>query len=375
MPSAGLPFRLDLIEVGLPAPFVSAEAAALGLQVGPPFHPKCSPFFRLADPDLLVWFYSVLKAGYVKALVLHSPAVAGRSPRNPHSTTRGAGSSFAGARYLRRCQVFARRCRFLFAAAARFGRPALLLEKDTGGGPVSLPATAPAACRFTVAACAFGCPSCCAWHALSVGLDSAPLQRRCPCPTAHRAAAFLGLPDRPLELPAGFAWCAAKVLASAIRQPVPRDTASRLESLVCNDLLSAARWEVECVIPWRTPHHINVLELSTLGALLRRLAIQAPDTRVSVLLDSVVAKAAAAKGRSTSLALSPALSQACVVQLAYGLYASLGLASTLLMLLAAARSSRLQLRPLSPLCCLSSLFTVWAPSASPEAWLLGLAFS
>ncbi|CAE7191860.1 unnamed protein product [Symbiodinium microadriaticum] len=302
VPSAGLPFRLDLIEVGLPAPFVSAEAAALGLQVGPPFHPKCSPFFRLADPDLLVWFYSVLKAGYVKALVLHSPAVAGRSPRNPHSTTRGAGSSFAGARYLRRCQVFARRCRFLFAAAARFGRPALLLEKDTGGGPVSLPATAPAACRFTVAACAFGCPSCCAWHALSVGLDSAPLQRRCPCPTAHRAAAFLGLPDRPLELPAGFAWCAAKVLASAIRQPVPRDTASRLESLVCNDLLSAARWEVECVIPWRTPHHINVLELSTLGALLRRLAIQA-----------------------------------CVVQLAYGLYASLGLASTLLMLLAAAR--------------------------------------
>ena len=86
VPSAGLPFRLDLVEVGLPAPFVSAEAAALGLQVGPPFHPRHSPFFNLANPDLLVWFYSVLKAGYIKALVLHSPVVPGSASLAVHGS-------------------------------------------------------------------------------------------------------------------------------------------------------------------------------------------------------------------------------------------------------------------------------------------------
>ena len=81
------------------------------------------------------------------------------------------------------------------------------------------------------------------------------------------------------------------------------------------------------MIPWRSSHHINVLELVTFGALLRRLALDAPDSRVTALLDSVVAKAAAAKGRSTSFALSPALSQACAVQLAFGLYPSFGVCS------------------------------------------------
>ncbi|OLP79200.1 hypothetical protein AK812_SmicGene40547 [Symbiodinium microadriaticum] len=328
VPSAGLPFRLDLVEVGLPAPFVSAEAAALGLQVGPPFHPRHSPFFNLANPDLLVWFYSVLKAGYIKALVLHSPAVPGLASLAVHGAPCATGASPATLRYQRRCQVLARRCRFLLAVAARFGRPTLLLERGSRGAPTSLPATAPAACRFTVAACAFGGKACGDWQALAVWLNPAPLQRPCPCSIARRAASSLGFPDAPGALPDGFAWCAAKVFFSAVRQPEPKDNTSRLESLVCNDLLSAASWKVDCVIPWRAPHHINVLELSTLGALLRRLATQAPDSRVSVLLDSVVAKAAAAKGRSTSLALSPALAQACAVQLAYGIYASLGFAPT-----------------------------------------------
>ncbi|OLP87334.1 Protein MEMO1, partial [Symbiodinium microadriaticum] len=101
-----------------------------------------------------------------------------------------------------------------------------------------------------------------------------------------------------------------------------------LESLVCNDLLCAATWSVEAVMRRKGHHHINVLELSTFGALLRRVAREAPDSRITTLLDSVVAKAAAAKGRSTSFALTPALAKACSVQLAYGLYTAFGFAPT-----------------------------------------------
>ena len=60
----------------------------------------------------------------------------------------------------------------------------------------------------------------------------------------------------------------------------------------------------------------------------RRVAREVPDSRITTLLDSVVAKAAAAKGRSTSFALSPALAKACSVQLAYGLYTAFGFAPT-----------------------------------------------
>ena len=72
----------------------------------------------------------------------------------------------------------------------------------------------------------------------------------------------------------------------------------------------------------------NVLELASYGALVRDLARSAPDSRFVALLDSQVAKAAAAKGRSTSKALAPGLRRLAAHQLAYGLYPALGFAPT-----------------------------------------------
>ena len=54
-----------LVEVGLAHAPVSAELRSLGFTVGPPFHPDSSPHFDLSSPDLLAWFYSMLKAGYI----------------------------------------------------------------------------------------------------------------------------------------------------------------------------------------------------------------------------------------------------------------------------------------------------------------------
>ena len=144
------------------------------------------------------------------------------------------------------------------------------------------------------------------------------LLRACPC----APGACIDTPKNP-----GFVQVAIS-FAAALETEKASPSAPGLESLVCNDLLCAATWSVEAVMRRKGHHHINVLELSTFGALLRRVAREAPDSRITTLLDSVVAKAAAAKGRSTSFALTPALAKACSVQLAYGLYTAFGFAPT-----------------------------------------------
>ena len=58
---------------------------------------------------------------------------------------------------------------------------------------------------------------------------------------------------------------------------------SGLVSIICNDLLYAATWTVDAVLRWTGHRHINVLELSTFGALLRRVALEAADSRISLI--------------------------------------------------------------------------------------------
>ena len=112
VPSSGLLFRLDLVEVGLETAPVSDEARSLGLTAGPPFHPASSKHFDLGSPGLLVWFY-----GYIRALVLHSPAL----PVRRLSPDAACG--------FRRAFLLAWRCRVLFSFAVRFARPVLLLSE------------------------------------------------------------------------------------------------------------------------------------------------------------------------------------------------------------------------------------------------------
>ncbi|OLQ15596.1 hypothetical protein AK812_SmicGene20 [Symbiodinium microadriaticum] len=126
------------------------------------------------------------------------------------------------------------------------------------------------------------------------------------------------------HLPLGLVEAAADSFAAAGREQARGQEKPKpaLESVLANDLLAAGAWRVRRVLKWKGAHHINVLELSSLAVLLRELALEAPDSRISILLDSAVAKAAAAKGRSTSFALAPGLARACALQLAYGLYMS-----------------------------------------------------
>ncbi|CAE7830446.1 unnamed protein product, partial [Symbiodinium sp. KB8] len=92
--------------------------------------------------------------------------------------------------------------------------------------------------------------------------------------------------------------------------------------------LGGVALQVTSVIPWRGSSHINVLELAVIVALHRQLAVSAPDSRHVILVDSQVAKSAAAKGRSTSRALSYALGRSAAIQIGFGLFFAYGFAPT-----------------------------------------------
>eukprot|EP00435_Cladocopium_sp_Y103_P038928 s550_g10.t1 len=94
------------------------------------------------------------------------------------------------------------------------------------------------------------------------------------------------------------------------------------ESLLVNDLMCSQKWGLEKVWTWKKNKrsHINVLEIfSSVGAL-SVAASREPDTRVSLVVDSQVARGALSKGRSSAFALQPSLKRSCAVQLAFGLF-------------------------------------------------------
>ena len=94
---------------------------------------------------------------------------------------------------------------------------------------------------------------------------------------------------------------------------------------VCTASPHVHNWRVDRVVPWRGKSHINTLELGTIGILERDLAITHPRSRFTALVDSSVAKASSAKGRSTSLALQPGLRRAAAHQIGFELTPPLAL--------------------------------------------------
>jgi hypothetical protein len=85
--------------------------------------------------------------------------------------------------------------------------------------------------------------------------------------------------------------------------------------------VAAAQWRTDVSLPWRTPAHINSLELHAALLAVHRVATypSSPMSRVYLLLDSTVALFALRKGRSSSPELLLPLRKIAAVQLAAGL--------------------------------------------------------
>ena len=301
-----VPFHFDVVEVGCCKGFLGGPGPVDGLDLSPCLSPATSRHFDLLVPDFLLWLCEALAGGYTGGLLLQ-----------PAGVCCGTGPALA----------YVHRALAAFRVAVGCGVPSVLLLPCSGlselGGHLQ---TAKGLCSTP--------PFQIGW------LDGAGSPRLCLCLCS---LAEVG-PLQSLSLPGdslpdlGCAPCLpdklvlGAVLCDCFSLSLPRQGAAPaapgLESVAVNDVLSGASWEVTSVIPWKGSSHINVLELAVIVALHRQLAVVAPDARHTVLVDSQVAKSAAAKGRSTSRALGYALARSAAIQLGFGLFFAYGFAPT-----------------------------------------------
>ena len=81
------------------------------------------------------------------------------------------------------------------------------------------------------------------------------------------------------EIPAGLAIALARAFRASLASDLfCRKELPKLESVLYNDVLSAAPWKVDVVIPYKGKSHINVLELASLGVLHRPAALESPGS-------------------------------------------------------------------------------------------------
>lgn len=92
------------------------------------------------------------------------------------------------------------------------------------------------------------------------------------------------------------------------------------ESLVVNDVVQTLRWKEVSSWTWKRSPHINVLEVSASVAALHKVGASSPHSCFVSLIDSVVARGALTKGRSTSVLLRPSLLRSAALQIIFDLF-------------------------------------------------------
>ena len=332
---AALDFSFDFCEICGGSGVVSKAAAARGLIVCPPIELSDSRHFDLGDIRLMEWLCYMLQTGKIRSLMLEppcrtfSPAAhpAVRSYACPRGFNRRLRKTWLG-------NLLAFRCFILMMVARHYERPNLLeqpfLSKMAWLSIWSF-LKKMGFLEASIASCAFGSPHLKRFRLLTYGLDASFLTVHCSGDHKHvRIEGKLTKPSA-VYVPAladRFAEAFSAALQTQKKQHEDFGGGAAMESVVLNDLLMTGGWKVELQWHWKKMAHINILESHAYLALLKMLVLRGGDIRATTLLDSQVAKCSHAKGRSSSLALTPSLRKAAALSIAGGVYGSLGFAPT-----------------------------------------------
>ena len=332
---ASFDFSFDFCEICGGSGVVSVAAAKMGMTVMPPIELSDSPHFDLQNPRLIEWLCFMLERGKLRSMMLEPPCTsfspaahpAVRSYRKPKGFRRRCPKTWLG-------NLLAFRCFTLAWVAYHFGRPNLFEQpflskmawlsiwaflRSIGFNETS------------IASRAFGSVHLKKFRLLSYGLDTSLLSAQCSGDHKHiriegalTKASAVYVPRLAQRFAEVFykAVCAAKDEAASVSKK------AAIESAVLNDILMTGSWKIEASWIWRGPSHINILESQAYLTLLRKLCLEGESFRFTALLDSRVAKCAHAKGRSSSLAMTPTLKKAAALLVSGGLYGSYGFAPT-----------------------------------------------
>ena len=303
-PLKQVPFDIDVLEIGCCSGFLGGPGVKEGVDLGPLISPANSRFYDVLAPHFSSWLSDMLQGGWVRGLMLTPPCSLCRS--GP-------------------CLAYWRRCLALFHLACACGAPCVLLP-----GPACLAFDTVLQSLGRVFRCELR------WLSSQKLGEEAPGGLACVCAgfDGGHLDSFVGHADFGSPFSLGEASrrllgkellrCFSRTFLQGVRSPEKLG----IESVAVNDVLASGPWRVDTVLPWRGDSHINVLELATVVALHRQLATSHADCRLTILVDSQVAKSAAAKGRSSSRSLSFALMRSAALQVSFGLFIAYGFAPT-----------------------------------------------
>ena len=332
-PSIGRPLTLRFASLGLG--FSSAccldALASRGWQVGPwlDLSPGAGPEIAFRA---FLWALYLLESGRLDSLVA-VPPVASFSPScvPPLRSWLAPFGFRKGLKKVRHDSCVALRCILLVAFCEKAGVPAVIIQPQASIMR-ALPSwralrDRPACVSLTVSLNSFGAPCVRPCEVLGVHLFLDSLGG-----DTHGAGTCEDIPP----LPGLSAELLSADLDRAIQSRISRVSAltpdtEGLENAWVNDLALTATWTTEQAFLWPRPVHINILETSTFGRLMKMLAARGGNVRFASLIDSNVARCSLAKGRSSSRALSQALDRVAATAIGYGLYAALPFCPTRLM--------------------------------------------
>ena len=328
-PAKPIGLRYDFIEICGGAARVSKAMSSLGWVVGPCLDLDRSQFFDLSSDLLLRWILHLIESGNLHAFFVQPPCTTFSPAAYPslRSYAQPRGFCPTEARtYLGNALAF--RALALLLVASRTSVVGLL-EQSRRSKMAWLREW-----RWLIekglcseewlASCMFGSPHQKEFRLIGVNIDMTPLHRACD--RSHKHVVVQGKFTKPSatytsELAEAFAW----EISKARRRKKAVDSyhlidSNGLESPLFNDVVLGSSWVTSRASHWKKPSHTNIQESAAVLKLLQGEAKRCPKSRFSIGVDSHVALAALAKGRTPSFGLRPVVRKVGATAIAGCLY-------------------------------------------------------
>lgn len=331
-PERPLAFSFEFIEVFSGAAKISHFIAIEGITPGPPLDIGESPQYDLRFVHVISWITHLIVERRLLGFFLGPPCTTFSIMRRPRLRSKQVPFGFQP--FEEKTQVgnqLAHRSFQTMGVAAQCDSCGML-ETPYSSYMKGLPSwqylkSLPDAEEVRCDSCRFQSPHLKSFRLLGLRLDMDSLSLHCQC--QHKHVVVEGsLTKSSATYTDALACQIAKVISRGIAGVKSRIYAdadvdvSGLESQLSNELMLSSRWEVKSSWRFRKPSHINILEEAALLKLCNQLAIEKAPVRCVDFVDSNVVRCATAKGRSSSLGLSPILRRVSAVCVASGIYMS-----------------------------------------------------
>ena len=327
-------FEFDFIEVYAGSARVSKAAQQLGLVVGPPIDISFSGELDLCLTRVFAWITHMLVNYQLKSVMVEPVCTSFSLMRRPPLRSREVPYGFDPVCMQTRVgNILALRAIAILSLCHRLLLPGLLEQPWMGmmrylAPWIALEAKEDVSVR-RCDSCAFGSPHLKSFRMMAVHMDTTRLARRCSRDHSH-----VIVEGKYTKASASYTEELAMEIACCFREAILAREAQLdehfnsihvrgLENQFTNLCATTLQWKEEDAWAFANRRHINLLEMSSLLRLAEKKARAPTSLRVVNLVDSNVIRCAAAKGRSSSEALSTLLLKYNAACLAGDLYFTL----------------------------------------------------